>query len=136
MFSVFSMCLSIPLLCFLPAVFHFLSQLFVLIEVYILLQPTRYEECGIQVLPFPDPLNLLVSIQNMVSFINSVLLLLVMIFSFEFHSFVLIDRVTEVKTNIYVTSFGPVSDTDMVSLPPHLASSSSHQLRQCSQSVK
>lgn len=24
------------------------------------------------------------------------------------------DRVTEVKTNIYVTSFGPVSDTDMV----------------------
>lgn len=25
------------------------------------------------------------------------------------------DRVTEVKTNIYVTSFGPVSDTDMVS---------------------
>ncbi|KAL3048777.1 hypothetical protein OYC64_008284 [Pagothenia borchgrevinki] len=26
------------------------------------------------------------------------------------------DRVTEVKTDIYVTSFGPVSDTDMVSL--------------------
>lgn len=25
------------------------------------------------------------------------------------------DRVTEVKTNIFVTSFGPVSDTDMVS---------------------
>lgn len=25
------------------------------------------------------------------------------------------DRITEVKTNIYVTSFGPVSDTDMVS---------------------
>lgn len=24
------------------------------------------------------------------------------------------DRITEVKTNIYVTSFGPVSDTDMV----------------------
>lgn len=26
------------------------------------------------------------------------------------------DRVTTVKTDIYVTSFGPVSDTDMVSL--------------------
>lgn len=26
------------------------------------------------------------------------------------------DRITEVKTNIYVTSFGPVSDTDMVSV--------------------
>lgn len=25
------------------------------------------------------------------------------------------DSVTEVKTDIYVTSFGPVSDTDMVS---------------------
>ena len=25
------------------------------------------------------------------------------------------DRITEVKTNIYVTSFGPVSDTNMVS---------------------
>lgn len=28
------------------------------------------------------------------------------------------DAVTEVKTDIYVTSFGPVSDTDMVSLVP------------------
>lgn len=31
------------------------------------------------------------------------------------------ESVTEVRTNIYVTSFGPVSDTDMVSiifLPP------------------
>lgn len=28
--------------------------------------------------------------------------------------FLLSDRVTEVKTDIYVTSFGPVSDTDMV----------------------
>lgn len=26
------------------------------------------------------------------------------------------ESVTEVRTNIYVTSFGPVSDTDMVSL--------------------
>lgn len=26
------------------------------------------------------------------------------------------DAVTEVKTDIYVTSFGPVSDTDMVSM--------------------
>lgn len=26
------------------------------------------------------------------------------------------DAVTEVKTDIYVTSFGPVSDTDMVSI--------------------
>lgn len=31
-----------------------------------------------------------------------------------FHS----DAVTEVKTDIYVTSFGPVSDTDMVSIVP------------------
>lgn len=30
------------------------------------------------------------------------------------------DRVTEVKTDIYVTSFGPVSDTDMVRLLPTL----------------
>lgn len=29
-----------------------------------------------------------------------------------------LDAVTEVKTDIYVTSFGPVSDTDMVSLIP------------------
>ena len=29
------------------------------------------------------------------------------------------DRVTEVKTNIYVTSFGPVSDTDMVRADIH-----------------
>lgn len=28
------------------------------------------------------------------------------------------DAVTEVKTDIYVTSFGPVSDTDMVSVIP------------------
>lgn len=28
------------------------------------------------------------------------------------------DAVTEVKTDIYVTSFGPVSDTDMVSIVP------------------
>ena len=28
------------------------------------------------------------------------------------------DAVTEVKTDIYVTSFGPVSDTDMVSIAP------------------
>lgn len=28
------------------------------------------------------------------------------------------DAVTEVKTDIYVTSFGPVSDTDMVSVVP------------------
>lgn len=28
------------------------------------------------------------------------------------------ESVTEVRTNIYVTSFGPVSDTDMVSMPP------------------
>ncbi len=35
-------------------------------------------------------------------------------------NFVFTDRVTEVKTDIYVTSFGPVSDTDMVSLTPHL----------------
>lgn len=28
--------------------------------------------------------------------------------------YVVSDTVTEVKTNIYVTSFGPVSDTDMV----------------------
>lgn len=28
------------------------------------------------------------------------------------------DRITEVKTNIYVTSFGPVSDTDMVRADP------------------
>lgn len=28
------------------------------------------------------------------------------------------DAVTEVKTDIYVTSFGPVSDTDMVSIIP------------------
>lgn len=27
------------------------------------------------------------------------------------------DRITEVKTDIYVTSFGPVSDTDMVRTP-------------------
>lgn len=26
------------------------------------------------------------------------------------------ESVTEVRTNIYVTSFGPVSDTDMVSI--------------------
>ena len=33
------------------------------------------------------------------------------------------DRVTEVTTNIYVTSFGPVSDTDMVrTLPLHTQS--------------
>lgn len=35
-------------------------------------------------------------------------------FSILFHS----DAVTEVKTDIYVTSFGPVSDTDMVSIVP------------------
>lgn len=35
-------------------------------------------------------------------------------FSTLFHS----DAVTEVKTDIYVTSFGPVSDTDMVSIVP------------------
>lgn len=35
-------------------------------------------------------------------------------FSALFHS----DAVTEVKTDIYVTSFGPVSDTDMVSIVP------------------
>lgn len=34
--------------------------------------------------------------------------------------FVFTDQVTEVKTDIYVTSFGPVSDTDMVSLAPFL----------------
>lgn len=28
------------------------------------------------------------------------------------------ESVTEVRTNIYVTSFGPVSDTDMVSVSP------------------
>lgn len=31
------------------------------------------------------------------------------------NSFSFSDRVTTVKTDIYVTSFGPVSDTDMVS---------------------
>lgn len=32
----------------------------------------------------------------------------------EFIAHFFVDRVTEVKTDIYVTSFGPVSDADMV----------------------
>lgn len=35
-----------------------------------------------------------------------------------FPTFLHSDAVTEVKTDIYVTSFGPVSDTDMVSMVP------------------
>lgn len=35
-----------------------------------------------------------------------------------FSAFFGLDAVTEVKTDIYVTSFGPVSDTDMVSIIP------------------
>lgn len=35
-----------------------------------------------------------------------------------FPTFSGLDAVTEVKTDIYVTSFGPVSDTDMVSKVP------------------
>lgn len=37
---------------------------------------------------------------------------------FCFSTFFGPDAVTEVKTDIYVTSFGPVSDTDMVSTVP------------------
>lgn len=29
------------------------------------------------------------------------------------------EKVTEIKTNIFVTSFGPVSDTEMVRRPLH-----------------
>lgn len=36
------------------------------------------------------------------------------LFSIAIMFYVVSDTVTEVKTNIYVTSFGPVSDTDMV----------------------
>ncbi|KAF7645285.1 hypothetical protein LDENG_00207070 [Lucifuga dentata] len=38
------------------------------------------------------------------------------------------DRVTEVKTDIYVTSFGPVSDTDMVCPSYHVLSNIYEQI--------
>lgn len=37
-----------------------------------------------------------------------------LLFSFVCVVFVFTEKVTEIKTNIFVTSFGPVSDTEMV----------------------
>lgn len=46
---------------------------------------------------------------------SSKAVMLVIIFSYLFTSY-LLGPVTEVKTDIYVTSFGPVSDVEMVGI--------------------